>query len=222
MNAVAIPSPASPAPLKTRERILKVSLELFNAQGEPNVTTNHIADEMEISPGNLYYHFRNKDQIIYELFERFEKRMDETLVLPSERRPDMEDMWLYLHLVFETIWNYRFLYRDLVDLLSRNKKLKTHFSRLVERKIEMARSICRALASEGAMSASDDEIQSVAQNIALVTTFWLSFHAVRQRSGTLDSQSLAQGIYQVLSLVSGYLEPAERDHLQQLARAYLN
>lgn len=221
MTLSAAPSVPT-APIKTRERILLVSLALFNAQGEPNVTTNHIADEMEISPGNLYYHFRNKDQIIYELFERFEKRMDETLVLPGERRPDMEDMWLYLHLVFETIWEYRFLYRDLVDLLSRNKKLKTHFSRLVERKAEMARSICRALTQEGAMHASEQELNAVASNIALVTTFWLSFHAVKQRSGTLDSQAQAQGIYQVLSLVSGYLEPDEREHLQVLARAYLS
>lgn len=215
-------APGAALPIKTRERILLVSLELFNAQGEPNVTTNHIADEMEISPGNLYYHFRNKDQIIYELFERFEKRMDETLVLPSERRPDMEDMWLFLHLVFETIWEYRFLYRDLVDLLSRNKKLKTHFARLVERKAEMARSICRALTQEGTMSASEQEINAVASNIALVTTFWLSFNAVKQRSGALDSQSLAQGIYQVLSLVSGYLAEDEREHLQVLARSYLS
>ena len=72
------------------------------------------------------------------------------------------------------------------------------------------------------MHASEQELNAVASNIALVTTFWLSFHAVKQRSGTLDSQALAQGIYQVLSLVSGYLEPDGREHLQVLARAYLS
>ncbi|HUM91599.1 MAG TPA: TetR/AcrR family transcriptional regulator, partial [Candidatus Competibacter sp.] len=93
--------------MKTRDRILQTSLQLFNECGEPRVTTNHIADELDISPGNLYYHFRNKDQIISLLFQQFEQRMEAALQVPERRVPDLEDMWLYLHLVFENIWEYR-------------------------------------------------------------------------------------------------------------------
>jgi AcrR family transcriptional regulator len=79
---------------QTRERILDASLAMFNAQGEPNVTTNHIADELGISPGNLYYHYRNKDDIVERLFARYEARMDDALSVPEGRLPKLEDVWL--------------------------------------------------------------------------------------------------------------------------------
>ena len=109
---------------QTRERILETSLALFNERGEPNVTTNHIADELGISPGNLYYHYRNKDDIVEQLFARYEARMDQALLVPEGRLPNLEDVWMQLHLVFECMWTFRFLYRDLVDIVSRNRKLK--------------------------------------------------------------------------------------------------
>ena len=117
----------------TRQRILDCALTMFNTQGEPRVTTNHIADELDISPGNLYYHFRNKDDIIEQLFAGYEARMDTALVVPDGRMAELEDIWLQLHLVFECIWDHRFLYRDLVDILSRNRRLRLRFARILKR-----------------------------------------------------------------------------------------
>ncbi|HGY0963944.1 TPA: TetR/AcrR family transcriptional regulator, partial [Vibrio cholerae] len=54
--------------MKTKDRIVHAALELFNQQGERNITTNHIAAHIEISPGNLYYHFRNKQEIVRDIF----------------------------------------------------------------------------------------------------------------------------------------------------------
>ena len=139
---------------QTRQRILDASLALFNSQGEPNVTTNHIADELEISPGNLYYHFRNKDDIIEHLFQRYEERMDSALVAPEGRLPNLEDIWLQLHLVFECIWEYRFLYRDLVDILSRNRHLRLRFARILKRAAGNATEVMRGLVRAGSPEAS--------------------------------------------------------------------
>ena len=57
--------------MKTRDKIIQASIVLFNEQGERNVTTNHIAAHLNISPGNLYYHFRNKEDIILSIYEEY-------------------------------------------------------------------------------------------------------------------------------------------------------
>ena len=206
---------------RTRERILEVALAMFNAQGEPNVTTNHIADELGISPGNLYYHYRNKDDIIGQLFARYEQRIDDALVVPADRLPDLEDIWLQLHLVFECMWDYRFVHRDLVDILSRNRKLRLHYARILRRASENAAGVMRGLAAAGLLRASADEIRATADNIALVAAFWLNYDAVRQPRQDGATVDLGRGIHQVMMLVAPFLRDAERLHLNTLAAAYL-
>ena len=205
---------------QTRQRILDASLAMFNAQGEPNVTTNHIADELEISPGNLYYHFRNKDDIIEQLFGGYEARMDTALAAPDGRLPELEDVWLQLHHVFECIWDYRFLYRDLVDILTRNRRLRLRFARILKRADEQAHQVMRGLVQSGVMRASAAEVDAAATNILVIATFWLNYAAAR---GDKDERaSIRDGIVQVMMLIAPFLRDAERVHLNTLTRAYLD
>ena len=204
----------------TRQRILDTSLAMFNEQGEPNVTTNHIADELEISPGNLYYHFRNKDDIIEQLFAQFEERIDRALAAPEGRLPGLEDIWLQLHLVYECIWDFRFLYRDLVDILSRNRKLRMHFARILKRAADSATEVMRGLVQAEVMRASPAEIDATANNILLIATFWLNFSSVR--GNTDEHEAIRLGIHQVMMLLAPFLRDAERLHLNTLSQAYLD
>lgn len=207
-------------PRQTRQRILDCSLAMFNTQGEPNVTTNHIADELEISPGNLYYHFRNKDDIIEHLFARFDARMDDALAAPDGRLPGLEDIWLQLHLVFECIWDYRFLYRDLVEILSRNRRLRIRFARILKRADDSAHQVMRGLSQAGVMRASATELDAAATNILVLATFWLNYASVR---GDKDEQTaIRAGIVQVMMLLAPFLRDAERLHLNKLTLAYVD
>ncbi|MEE4376066.1 MAG: TetR/AcrR family transcriptional regulator [Candidatus Competibacteraceae bacterium] len=207
--------------MKTRERILQTSLRLFNENGEPTVTTNHIADEMDISPGNLYYHFRNKDDIIYFLFIQFEQEISDVLEAPQSRALNMEDMWLYLHLVFESIWRYRFLYRDLDNILTRNRKIRLRFRRILDRKVRTAITICKGLVDAGIMDATLEEIDALSNNIAVVATYWLNFQRVRIDNRNNDGD-IGQGVYQVITLVSPFLVEEMRDLLNKLSHDYLD
>ncbi|MDH5833673.1 TetR/AcrR family transcriptional regulator [Luteimonas kalidii] len=201
----------------TRQRILDCALGMFNAQGEPTVTTNHIADGLEISPGNLYYHFRNKDDIIEHLFARYESRMDEVLA-PPDRLPGLEDIWLQLHLVFECIWDYRFLYRDLLEILSRNRRLRIRFARLLRRADDRTHAVMRGLSRAEVIRATPAEIDAAATSLLVLATFWLNYAAIR---GDRDEhKAIRDGIVQVMMLIAPFLRDAERVHLNQLIRAY--
>ncbi|MFK7976697.1 MAG: TetR family transcriptional regulator, partial [Halioglobus sp.] len=110
--------------MKTRDRILHTSLLLFNEEGEAETTTIDIANEMDISPGNLYYHFKGKDQIIAKLFAQYELAISNTLAAPLEKPISdsagaVEDNWYYLYVVMEEMYQYRFLYHNLDNILQR-------------------------------------------------------------------------------------------------------
>ena len=117
-------------PRRTAERILTVALDLFNRLGEPNVSTTALAQELGISAGNLYYHYPAKAELINALVQRYQQSMQELLsAAPAVRH--VEDAWFFVHLLFERIWQYRFLYRDLNNLLSNNRELEHTFQAMV-------------------------------------------------------------------------------------------
>jgi AcrR family transcriptional regulator len=210
-------------PRRTAERILDVTLELFNRFGEPNVSTTLISAELNISPGNLYYHYPAKDELINRLFERYEKALNELLHAADNVR-NVEDAWLFFHMLFETIWAYRFLYRDLNDLLSKNRKLETHFQFVLKNKLRAVAAVLDGLSRESAIRIDRQEADAVAASMVVVLTYWLSYEYVRDPRRALEPESagaaLARGAYHVLSLLMPYLQPPQREHLQRLAGSY--
>jgi AcrR family transcriptional regulator len=211
------------APRRTAERILEVTLELFNRFGEPNVSTTLISAEMGISPGNLYYHYPAKDELINSLFDRYERSLNE-LLNASDNVRDVEDAWFFMHSLFELIWQYRFLYRDLNDLLSKNRRLETHFQFVLKNKTRSVRAMLDSMSRAGAMSIDSREIEPTATSMVVLLTYWLSYEYVRDPRKALEPESaqaaLMRGAHHVLNLLVPYLEQGQRAHLLSLVGAY--
>jgi AcrR family transcriptional regulator len=210
-------------PRRTAERILEVTLELFNRFGEPNVSTTVISAELRISPGNLYYHYPAKDELINALVDRYKRALGELLGAAEQVR-NVEDAWLFVHMLFELIWNYRFLYRDLNDLLSKNRRLETHFQAALRDTASAVQALLDGLARGQALADSPMQSTTVSNAMVVVLTYWLSYEYVRDPRNALEPESAAaalnRGAFHVLSLLLPYLEPAAREHLMVLAGAY--
>ena len=209
-------------PRRTAERILEVTLDLFNRFGEPNVSTTLISAEMGISPGNLYYHYPAKDELINSLFDRYEQSLSGLLDASAGVR-NVEDAWFFVHTLFELIWQYRFLYRDLNDLLSKNRRLETKFQAVLRHKARAVRALLDGMGRHGALAIDAREINATATSMVVLLTYWLSFEYVRDPRKALEPESaqlaLRRGAHHVLHVLVPSLEQGQRAHLLGLVGA---
>jgi AcrR family transcriptional regulator len=144
-------------------------LVLFNEQGSGAVSTNHIAAAMEISPGNLYYHFRNKEDIIRALFERLFALWDETFQLSSDRALGLADFEGLIASNYQLIWDYRFAYREMAALLHNDPELQARYQEVRKRGYDGFAELIEAFASAGVLTRPE----SPQEQMALTELCWI-------------------------------------------------
>ncbi len=204
--------------MKTKDRILLTSLTLFNDEGEPNITTVDIASELDISPGNLYYHFKGKEAIIEQLYLVMEKELTDILQAPLKDVIQVEDIWLYLYVVFEQIHKYRFFYRNITDILGRYPKLNRRFAKLLAVKRKTASATLNLLVDSDIIEANDIDagaIEHLADSITLLLTYWMNYTELGQRSESNPVLSIHRGVFQVMSMVAPFLQTDYQNFYQQ-------
>jgi AcrR family transcriptional regulator len=210
--------------VKTRDRILVTSLELFNEQGEANTTTLDIATTLDISPGNLYYHFKGKDQIIAELFQQYELALGSTLTAPLERplgadRDEVENNWYFLYVVLEEMFQYRFFYHNLDDILRRYAPIRRGFRRLLQLKRAALYAICQTLIQQSVIDAREQQLLGLVDNMTLSLTFWFNYQALLHEGH--DRQLIIhQGVLQLLTMIAPYLGGDELDFYRDCERIF--
>lgn len=203
--------------MKTRDRILACTLELFNEQGEPNVSTLDIANELDISPGNLYYHFRGKEVLVDVLLGDFlEQTRDLVTAQPGTTELGPEDYWLYMHLLFEAIIRYRFLFLDLPNLMSRYAQVRRAMHHWVEALRISLNDLLLALREQHHLRAADDELERLLDALCQTFLFWTDYQRVR----CLDEADPATAVRQVLGLMLPYLDQETRAWMTALIERY--
>lgn len=118
--------PRHKAPRRTAQRILDMALVIFNRYGEPEVSTQRLAAELHISPGNLHYHYPAKALLVEALFDQ-SLRAHAALVAQAAQVHDGPALHDWLRELVALAWDYRFLQRDQNALLTRNHLLETRW-----------------------------------------------------------------------------------------------
>lgn len=187
--------------MKTKEKILQVAIELFNRQGVTPVTTNHIAKALNISPGNLYFHYDNREEIIAELFQRMCR---ETYLLWRPLRSRKKTPMEFIDENFELYWKYRFFHREMYSLRRKDTKLARLWRQHIQKMMRLMEILYRQWVKQGVMQKIENESEMLYVSeslLAMATTFLQFFESAEKTPG---KKSIERGKRHVARLIFPY------------------
>jgi len=212
--------------VKTADRILDTARTLFNERGERNVTASDIANELDISPGNLYYHFKGKDSIHLALFATMQRELagllaapvtEPTLFTADDSEPPVQRCWLFLTVILEKMLEYRYLYDNPSDLMHLYPEIDRGFRRLVR----LQRAACLSLVQEllGVEATGQQRLESLVNAMTLSLTYWLSYDRMVNPDDS-DTMVVHRGVLQLLSFCAPYLGSEQQDFYTECEQLY--
>ncbi|MEO6169060.1 MAG: TetR/AcrR family transcriptional regulator [Chitinophagales bacterium] len=161
--------------MKTKERILNTALKLFNREGVDAVTVRHIAAKMNISHGNLCYHYPNKNLVIFDLYLCLVKEFNELMAGLQKTAIDLSLVLASNNHSFDTFYKYRFLFLDFTHIMRENPAIKKHYRQLVKiRKEQFAWLISKLVWSgDFKKEALPGQYDSLLEQVFIIADFWL-------------------------------------------------
>ncbi|WMN68491.1 TetR/AcrR family transcriptional regulator [Vibrio parahaemolyticus] len=205
--------------MKTRDKIVYAALELFNQHGERNITTNHIADHIEISPGNLYYHFRNKQEIVREIFALYSAELLERFTPIQGSQESLTMLKSYLDSIFTLMWKYRFFYANLPEILSRDEQLHEQYIDVQEKLQANLIAIMREFVSLKLLDVNEQQLKSLVCTLHLIACSWLAYQSAMASKTSITEQMVKQGMLQMLNVVKPVATEQGLEQLQLLEEA---
>lgn len=206
--------------MKTKDKIIQASITLFNEQGEQNVTTNHIADYLGISPGNLYYHFRNKEDIIQSIFAEYQHHLENAFIPYNNQNVDFSLLINYLDSMFNTLWKYRFIYANLVDLLNRDPIIKQKYQYAQQKVLNRCTKILLQLIEDDFFQIDELTATKLADTIKMMISFWISYQLAHTNNPQITQNILYEGLLRIIMLFKAYTTEHSLQTLTEIEKHY--
>lgn len=198
-----------------KERIVDVAIALFNERGTPAVSTNHIAETAGLSPGNLYYHFRNKEEIVRAAYERALAAYDAVWADAAAAAPSPDAMRELLEATFDAQWRFRFFQRELPWLVQRDEVLRIRYREVQERRLTFYRELVGSWIEAGlATPVEGTDIDDLVLASWVVGDQWLAY--LEAMGGGADERQVRRGADLIFAVFRPHLAP---EVAQRVARS---
>ncbi|CAM2976175.1 TetR/AcrR family transcriptional regulator [Vibrio rarus] len=202
--------------MKTKQRIVHGALELFNQHGERNITTNHISEHLGMSPGNLYYHYSNKQEIIRAIFDDYTAELLDRFRPYAAQEESLVLLKHYINSTFSLMWKYRFLYVNLADIVSRDTQLHAAYCAVQDKLRVNLVAIVRSFLTLGLIRVEGQDISRLVTNLHLIATGWLGYQSAMNSNKKVTESMIMQGMLQILAMVKPLATITGKEQLQLL------
>lgn len=190
----------------TKEKILTAAIDLFNESGSAKVSTNLICDRLSISPGNLYYHFRSKEEIIVTIFQRMIDQWDKS---PLPGQPDLQNLSYMYERTIEYLWNYRFIHREINSLYHDIEKFKTIFDEVQARRLKEIRNFIKEYSKVGIFKVmSSKDIELLSRTIWFFSLYWMSY--LETEGKTLNKETIKESVKILNNIIKPFINNEEK------------
>ena len=200
---------------KTQNLIIQTAIDLFNEHGTKAISTNRIANECHLSRGNLYYHFRTKEEIIQTIFQRIDQEMSANW-LEDHLHPTMKHMYFMFARQIKTIWQYHFFYREINSLLQNDARLKILFMDNRRKRRKEVLLFFEALVQAELLinPVPPSSLESIVQITWLISDQWMPHLDMHDRP--LDELGIGEGYRLILQVLQPYFTQQARQQQQAL------
>ena len=184
------------AKMSTRELILDVALVLLNERGESSVTSVDLAHEMNISPGNLYYHFKGKEEVVEELYAQYHARILHALQeITSQAKGDAKETLAALSVVSDILQQFKFFSHDLRGIHERYPSLRSSLSKLLALMYQTLVALVKLVMDKADVAESSNASRLLAGNLLYTLLNFGGYYNLIADDQILDLPSIEEHLY---------------------------
>jgi len=192
---------------QTATRILEGALELLNRSDGAAVTTNHIAAHLSMSPGNLYYHFRNREEIVRAIFPRIVAEALAATAPPAGSQLTAREFGERHLQGVRTLWRYRFFFRDLNQLIARDPRLAEDYREYQRHLRAQYRGIFERLMADGSMRGPEpaEDLDRLVADSMVIWANWIPHLIALRPRPEITRRDVVEGALHSLLVVAPLL-----------------
>ena len=189
-----------------RERIIETAVRLMNEQGG-DIGTSQIAEHLGISPGNLYYHFPNREAIVREVLVRLRSELASTLAMPADGVVTVDQLVGYYSNGAMVLWRYRFVVASALELIGRDPELGAAYRAFSDEGMEAVRAIIQQVVRQqpGVLPASPKQCSKLAENMWVLWNGWPRHAELYRVDDPMQPASIAHGLEQIAMTLAPYV-----------------